>query len=493
MGKVIQIPSDPNILLSSIDDSLNVIEEEIPVKTVYGEALVSSETPFVQSTPTYGLIPANFREFTSLGGSTSVDERLFTVNTGVTPFGYGAIQSFRSLNYKSGKGASIKFSALFEDNIENSWTGVGLVNISDELSFGYNGTVFGIWHRYGGISAVRTITVTVASAGSTNLTLTLDSVAYVIPLTAGTTAHNAYQIEAWLNANQGVWVANQIDNTIIVSAQSDGAKAGTYSYVHATSTGSIATTTVGLTKTSKHIPQNEWNKDVFSNLDPSKLNLYKIVYDDNANFYVANEDTGGYKLVHVVKWLNTETRALLNNPSLRFGIYGASIGSTTDLTIKCGFVNLSLQGDLSKNRNPRAVKRTQTVTTNFINILTIRNRDTYNGFYNQIEILPIFLSIASESTKNVEIEVRANPTFSGETNFTSAGANLVSDVDFTANIVSGGTLLTGFSLGSTASKDINLKSFDITIPPGLIVSVCGRVTSGSNASLTGAFTYYEDI
>jgi len=104
-------------------------------KTAFGELSVAQDTPFIQNTAVYGFIPTNFREYTSLSGTTGVTNRMFTVTTGTTIYGYGAIQSFRSLNYNAGQGGSAKFTALFQNNAASSWTGVGLVNLSDELSF----------------------------------------------------------------------------------------------------------------------------------------------------------------------------------------------------------------------------------------------------------------------------------------------------------------------------------------------------------------------
>lgn len=393
------------------DESVQAVTDRIPV-TAFGELSMSINRPVIQNDATYNLIPANFREFTSTSGTTGVSNKLWQVTTGTTIFGYGAIQSFRSINYKSGQGVLTRFTALFENNVASSWTGCGLLSISDELSFGYNGTAFGIWYRNGGLPEVRTITVTVAAGGSTNLTLTLNSVAYTIPLTSGSTAFNAYQIENWLNANQSVWVADQVGSTVIISAQSDGAKAGTYTYSHATSTGTIAQNTAGVTKTSTHIPQASWSENLMASLDPTKLNNYAIVFGNgNFKFYVEEPETDNYILVHIIDFLNSETTVELANPSLRVGFYAASIGSTTDLTVKCSRFSAFIQGEDEQTRNPRAVKNTQTVSGLFTNILTLRNRNTYNYFYNQVEVRPLNLTISSESNKNVEVEIRANPTF----------------------------------------------------------------------------------
>lgn len=465
--------------------------------SAFGELITAKNTAFIQNTGVYELMPSNFREYTSFSGTTGITDRMFTATCGTTIYGYGAIQSFRSLNYNAGQSGMARFTALFQNSVANHWSGVGLVNLSDELSFGYNGTAFGIWHRKEGVAEVRTITVTGASGGSTDLTLTLNTVAYTIPLTAGTTAHNAYQIAAWLNANQSVWDADQIGSTVIISALSDGAKSGTYTYSHATSTGTITQNKAGVTKTSTHIPQEDWNRDIASWIDPTKGNVYQIIYPylgfGDIEFYVKSTDDKGWLLVHVIEYQNVNTKPSVRQPSLRFGIYSASVGSTTDVTVQCASVALFVIGDVFKTRNPRAVKNTQSVTTSFTNVLTLRNRKTYNYIYNQVEIEPISLSMASESSKNVEIEIRTNPVFSGDTNFTNVGTNLVGDVDTTANTYSNGTLLAAFTLSGNGNREINLDSFNIRIPPSLQVCIGARVTSGAAANITAALTYYEDL
>jgi flagellar capping protein FliD len=118
---------------------------------------------------------------------------------------------------------------------------------------------------------------------------------------------------------------------------------------------------------------------------------------------------------------------------------------------------------------------------------------TYNSRTNQVEIEPLNLSVSSESNQNVEIEVRTNAVFSGLTNFVSAGNNLVSDIDTTANTVSGGTLLAAFTIGSKGSLNVDLRSIEITVPPSLTFTISARVISGNASAVTATLTYYEDI
>lgn len=466
-------------------------------KSAFGESIFAPLTAFVQNNAAYEFMPANFREYNDgVGSGTGIVNRMFAANNGTAVGGFGAIQSFRALNYNSGQGGRARFTAVFPSNVANHWSGVGLVNLTDELSFGYDGTTFGIWYRKEGRAEVRTITVTAAATGATNLTLTLNGVAYVIPLTVTTAAGNAYEIETWLNANQSVWFANQIGSTVIISAESDGPKAGVYSYVHGTSTGTIVQNAAGLSKNSTHIPKASWSLDTCTWLDPTKGNVFQISYPylgfGSFKFFV-KEPAGDFKLVHVIEYENDNTTPNLRQPSLRFGIYSASTGTTTNVPVYCASVALFVEGMVKKTRNPRAVKHTQSVTTSLTNILTVRNRRTYNYNYNQVEIDPINVTIASESNQTVEVEIRTAAVFSGPTNYANAGTNLVSDIDTTANTVSNGTLVAAFSVGAKGSVSVNLTDFEIRVPPSLTITIAAKVVSGAASNVTAAFTYYEDI
>ena len=470
------------------------------LKSAFNEAISSTLVSFVEGVATYNLIPSNFRTFTSLSGAAVAQNRLFKVSTGTTSLGFGAIQSFRAVSHKAGRGIIGRFSGYFESNVTNSEQGIGLISIGDELSFGYNGIAFGIWHRYGGLPEVRTITVTLAASGAQNLTLILNSVTYTIPLTAGTTAHNAYEIAAWLNANQSVWGADELGSTVIISALSDGAKSGTYSYSSSVSTGTITQNIAGVTKTSEFIPQSEWNGENADFLKPETGNIYQVAYQDmgygNVTFSLISAKTGKFIDVHNLNTANTSTLPSVSNPSLRIGMYAASIGSTTNLNVHSSAMAIFIDGDLSKTRNPRAYSFTQSLTTtNFTNLITLRNRRTYNYYNNQVEIAPVYLSISNETNKSVTIDIRSvsSSTIGVEQNFTAAGTNLVSDIDTTAITISSGTLLSSFTIASLASQSIDLRSFEIRIPPSLALVIQGKRNGGATGDVTATITWYEDL
>jgi hypothetical protein len=467
--------------------------------TAFGELAVAENTPFVQAAATYNFLPSNFRAYTATGGSTGVSNNLFRVETGTSVGGYGAIQSFRAVNYKPGEGAMARFTALFESSAANSWQGVGLVNLGDEISFGYNGTSFGVWHRYGGEAEVRTVTVTGAASGSENLTLTLNGTAYTIPLTSGTVNHNAFEIADWLNdsANQSVWHADQVDDTVILSALSDGAKSGAYSFSSSTATGSIAQDTAGVTKTSDFVAQSDWRGDDMTWLDPTKGNVYQIEFQylgfGVIRYLVENPETGGFEVAHTIKWPNYNTTPSLGNPSLRLGLYAVSLGSTDNLIAKSASMAGFTQGQRARTRNPRAFSNTQSVGTSYTTVLALRNRKTYNGKFNQVEIQPLELTIANEGSKNIEVEIRSSTDFGVEFDYTAAGTNLVSDVSTSAVTVTSGRLLGAVVVAPGSSSVVDLSSLDIRLPPTLNFVVQAKKASGAAADVSASLIWYEDV
>jgi hypothetical protein len=468
--------------------------------SAFGETSIAQHLPYIQATALYNRIPDNFREYSSGTGSTGASNNMFTVQTGTGVGGYGAIQSFRSINYKPGQGALARFTALFTAGVASSWQGVGLVNVGDELSFGYSGTSFGIWHRHDGLAEVRTLTVTVGAGGSETLTLTLNTVEYSIPLTSGSTSHNAYEIATWLNANQSVWAADNVGSTVILSALSDSPKSGTYTYSSTgTSTGSIAQTTAGVTKTSEFIPQTSWNGTAVSSLfDPTKGNVYQIAYQylgfGNIFFCIENPATGQFERVHTITYASAHTTPSLSNPSLKLGMYAVSTGSTTNLTVKSASMAAFTQGVREQTRNPRSAVQTQSVTTSFTNVLTIRNRRTYNGFINQVDVYPLALSLASEGTKNVEVQIRSFQVGGTEQTWSATGTGLVTDIDTTATTgIASGTLLATAVIPSSGSIRIDLDALNITLSPSTCLAIVARTVSGAAINVSAGLTWLEEV
>ena len=472
--------------------------------SAFGEMSVAENVPYIQAAPVNNFLPANWRAYTDgSSGFAGVQDNQFKASTGTGGIGsYGAVQSFRALNYKPGEGGLARFTAVFENGgVASAWQGAGLVNVGDELSFGYNGVDFGCWHRHNGVAEVQSIQITGAAGGSENATINIDGTPYTVPLTSGSVQLNAHEVADYLNTNAAGWTASQNDDTVLVMASSDGDKTGTMSFSSGTATATMSEVTTGVTKTSDFVAQTSWNRDTASWIDPTKGNVYQITYQylgyGSIKYWVENPSTGSFLLVHEIEWANNNTSPSLGNPSMHGGWYATSIGTATDVVVRgASFLGAS-QGPQVKTRNPRAVDNEQTgVGTTLTNILSVRNKRVVNGKLNQQEIEPIMVSLSNESgSKAATFRILGNPTFGAATNFQNTGSsNLISEYDVTDTDVSGGRELAAFIVGGGDSKEIDISSLQIRVPPTLTLCICAKSNSGgSGLALNAAITFYEDV
>ena len=465
-------------------------------RSAYGVFEAVENLAYIRAEPSYDLIPSNFREFTDTGGSTEAINREFKASSGTSVGGYGAIQSFRSLNFEYGQSAICRVCARWPSPQALTWTGAGLISITDELSFGYNGLDFGVWHRYGGEAEVRTLQVTTGAGGSENATVTINGVAYTVPLTSGTVQANAREIANYLDANASGFAAEQIDDSVVVSALTDGAKSSTWSFTSSTAVAAFTRNTEGVTKTSVHTPQADFNGAVFTGFDPTKGNTYEISYTSGYGsiaYYIFDPNQREFILAHIVKIQSEFERPSLNNHSMRTAIYAASVGATTNVDTICAMLAAFSQGARNQIRNPRAFSNTKSVGTTATNVLTIRNKRIYNGKVNQSEIVPKLLTLASESSKNTIIEVRGNPTVAGTTNYQDIGTNLISETEIAGTTVTGGRLLVSIVLAGGNSAEIDFTKLGIRVPPTLNITISARVTGGASSDVTASLVWVEDI
>jgi hypothetical protein len=476
--------------------SLDVCEAPGPGHTSTGGSVVSPERAVVEGSAYYNLIPANFRTFSNGSGAVVAENGEFKASSGTSLGDYGTMQSFRSVSAVYGSSIGVIFGARFPSNDPLCWQGAGMFTIADELSFGYNGSNFGVWHRYGGLAEVRTLTITGAAGGSETASVELNGTAYSVPITSGTVQHNAKEVADYLQANQEAFDCFQVDDAVEISAKSDSPKTGAFTFSSSTATAAFATVTTGVAKTNDFIAQTSFNGSVPSNFDPSKGNNYKIIFSDGygaANFFIYDKEERRFTLAHSVKW-ESEEKPILTNPSLHVGFYAAALSSISNVDVYASHFKGFVHADRDQTRNPRAEKNSQTVTTSLTNVLTIRNRRVYNGRVNQAEIEPSVITVASESSKNVQVEIRANATVTGDDNYQDIGNNLISQKNTTAVTVgSNGRLLSAFSVSPNSQASINLKELGLIVPPTLRLIIAARVTSGASATVSATANWVENI
>ena len=526
----ITLASDDEVIteLNSINSTLDIIGEDItgtlkvslkePL-TAFGELQVAEPLPIAQIDAIYG-IRDNVETFidTSPGsGSVSSVNGNFICQTGTSVGGYGIIRSRRAISYRPGQGNIFRFTAIFDSANATalSLQAAGAFNSISGFFIGYDGVDFGIMHRYGGAHETRTITITGGAGGSENLSLTLNSVLYTIPLTSGTVQHNAYEITEWLNSNQSIWDCWQNDDTVVLFALNVGALSGTYTFSSSSATGSIAQDKAGVSNTEDWIYQSSFNIDTLDGNGPSgmtlnvaKGNVYEIVVKylgyGAVVMKIENPSTGLFFPFHRYEFANSLTTPTITNPTFKVGWVSASLGSTTNLTVKGASAMGALQGIKHPVRRPLSQTNTRTgVAATNVSILAIRCRSVFRNIAQLSEVLPKLTYVSPEGNKNCVVKILLNPIFDGtvaepDWQYIDIDESIV-EYDTTGTQFSDeGQTIASFTVsGSTTSQLVFKDLTDEVVNPlhlerGDVLCISASISGGAGNDVTTSITWLED-
>lgn len=462
----------------------------------FGDHLSESFEPITQLSAQYGT-PSTAEIFQSSGGSVTTSDNMFVLQTGTNIGGYGVIRTLRPTIYREGLGLTGRITAIFdrENATANSLQMAGYFNVQDTVAFGYRGANFGIIHDSYGVQETRILTIT--ASGNGTLALTLNSVQYDIPITTGTVEHNAYEIFAWMLANQSVWNVQQIEDTVVFQNKNAAAAAGTYSISGTTLTGSFSTQATGQAKEEDTILQEDWNgEDVSGWFDPSLGNIYmiKLAYLGFGpfKFFIFNPDTNSFALVHT-KDNSRRGKPSVSNRALKLGWACASLGSSTNISLKGASLGSFVDGQsrllvgslAHSNSNPN-------VSTSFVSVLTIGTKQFFKGKSVLGRVVPIALEISSDSTKETRFLLVKNAQL-GETNFQDHGQNDLSIYDTTAHTLSSDREIYAGTIGASGSVTEDLSKLNIDLLLGDTLTVFARVVSGASSNVTAALIWKEDV
>jgi len=491
--------------------------------TGFGEVRVSEVHPIAQIDAVYGLLP-NVETFvdTSPGtGSVSAVDGNFVCQTGAGIGGYGVVRTRRGVRYRAGQGVIFRFTVAFDDTnkVANSLQAAGPFNTTNGFLVGYDGTQFGVMHRTGGRHEIRTLTISVAASGAETLNLQLNGVTYNIPVTAGSIPHNAYEVAAWLNANQSAWDAYQNASTVALFGRNAGPLSGAYSVTNGgggeTIAGGVAQDGAGVANSEQWVYQSSFNVDKLDGTGPSGMtidtetgNVFEVGIQylgyGNVQMKIENPVTGQFFTFHRYQFANDRTTPTLLNPTLKVGWVAASLGSATNLTVKGASALGGIDGLLHPLSRPKAFSYQRgSVGATLTSVFSIRVRSAFRGVVQLSEVLPRIAYVSPEGTKAAEVKFLLNPTFdagaaepdwqyvnetdsivetdnTGET-FTDTGDELASFV------VAGGTS------GSLNFVDLAESSINpVHLERGDVLCIAARITGGGGTNVTASLTWLED-
>jgi hypothetical protein len=480
-------------------------------KSAFGEILVAQRNPEIQIDAVYGLRTKTDVEIYKNGTGSQATVYVnngheFIASCGTDVGGYGVIRSKRALRYRPGQGAEALFTARFGSPIPNHQMGAGLITSGNEISFRYQNTTFGVFHRTGGRLEIQKLTINTPASGAETLTITLNNTTFNVNVTSGIASKNAYEISTGTYSG---YQAFSNGSTVIFHAQSVGNQTGTFSV---SSTGTLAGTFTevksGASNIDNFIPQSDWNIDKMDGtgpsgmiLDPTKGNVYRIDFQylgfGGINFYIEDDNLGTFQKVHQIKYSNRYTTTNLLNPTFKVGWFSYSFGSTTDVAIYGGSAACFNQGFIKPFRNPDSHAYNKTgITTTLTNIISFRNRAVFSNSINLTEVIPLFVSFSVSATKPVQFTIYKNAQLGGISVWTyhdEDGGCTEYDISATTvtNVVGTTEEFGNFEVAKDGDIVWDLSKYNIKLLRGEYITLAAQATSGT-ADVLASMTFLED-
>lgn len=468
----------------------------------FNELLVANLSPQAQIHAVYG-VRSNVRKVEQLGAAVTAADGEFRTRTGTTAFAVGAGITKRPLVYKSGQGALGRITGRFDVGQVGTVLGAGLFSNSEGLFFGYFDDQFSIFHTRQARASVQVLTLTVGASGAETATLTIDGTPYNVPITAGTPAFNAYELEVALNGAVDNWEFQQEGDTLVFNQTVPLVTTGAFTYASTgTSAGTVVESQAGIDTTNTIVPQDQWNIDTRPDLNPQTYNVFQIRYQylgaGVIEYGIENPESGEFELVHRVKWPNANITPTLGNPSLFCGWLARSIGGTADLSVYGISAMTAIEGrdDAPTNFESSTTVEQASVNSTERTHLILRNRAIFADRLNLTIVEPRYLSVANEGSKPVIIRIYGDAVPNGVTNFTNVNTeNSVMQVDSSQNtLVSNVAALIEFTIqGGDGDPNIDLSRLQGEFLANESLTITSQVVSGGTTADVTISIGWEEI
>jgi hypothetical protein len=485
----------------------------------FGEVHVESAHPVFQCDAVYGINSALVSATTGIvgGGVTSAtataSNNLFKCATGTTALSFATIQSRKRLRYRPGQGAIGRFTALFSTPAASSILVAGIGTSESGYFFGYNGTSFGILHSTGGVREMQTLTVTAGATVSSNVTITLDSVAFTVPVTnSSNTSKTAYEIATYAYSG---WKAQQRGATVVFVADSVGNKTGTFSFGAGTTgaTASFAETLAGVASTDTWITQSNWNGDKLDGTGPSGVTLVPTngnVYQINVQYLgfgsvefkvevTGNNNNPDFVTAHTIHFPNTQTSTSVSQPAFPFTMAAYSAGSTTNVYVhSASFAGFNAGEKLLNGPRLTYVAETSgfvgSSASTYYPLFTIRNDYVYGGRANQSVVNLLSMAGSHDDATPVTFFLIRNATLVGTPSFSQYASTSCTYWDVastTCTITNNEQLIFALCIGQSSGA-VHQFEDEITLQPGETVTLAARAVTGTATYVIASLNTRED-
>ena len=466
--------------------------------TAFGELSVAEPTPEVQISAVNGLRDDTQKIFAGTGASVSVLNGNYVCNSGSSATGLSSILSTREATYRNGQGLGCRITALFKKDTPNAIQLAGFINGNNAFAFGYNGDEYGIVRAYDGVTEFQNLQVTTSASGSENATITVDSVAYVVPLTSGSEGHNAFEISNSLNAQVPNYSFSSNGDTVAALAAVPIA-AGTFSFSSATSVAAWTQVNIGTPATFDWIPQSDWLNPPDFTIDSEKGNVYQIKMQylgyGGIKFYIENPSTTEFDLVHIYEYSNAHDVPSVNNPTFRVGWAVQNLGNTTPIELKGASAVGFVEGKKIFDEVGRGLSAENlAVDTSRVNLLTLRNRLHMNNSINRISVYPTFLVASAAHNKTVILHISIEESFNGDLDFSYVDQvnSAVEYANDAAIVLGTGREVVTVRLRSTTPLPLDMEKLLSVLSPRQSLTISAETSSGTGAEVDVSFAWNED-
>ena len=454
-------------------------------------------------------------------GSTSAtvtgSGNVFRCSTGTTAYSYGTLRSRTLLRYRPGQGVVGRYTAGFSTPAASSELLAGFGTSESGFYFGYNGTSFGILHRTGGRREIRTLTVTTASTATNDYEVELDGFTFTATATNnGSTVATANEIAAGTYSG---WTANAVGSTVQFVADASGPRTGSFTLAQTgagtPAAGTFATVLpAGVAATDTWIPQASWNGDKMDGTGPSGVTLnplYGNVYEIGIQYLgygaitfrieaeFANGNNPEFVTVHTLRYPNTSTSTVVNQPSFPFTLSATSEGSTTNVSVYSASFAGFIEGDKVLNGprvSPSATSASVTTTNNYC-LFTIRNPLVFGSRANQAVLNILSLIPGHDDATPIIYRLLRNATLAGTPNFSIYSSDvpmLIDTAATTATVTTESQTLLTMVVGQSSSVPIIFGADqDLTLQPGESLTVTATATSGTSTITVASLNIRADL
>jgi len=256
------------------------------------------------------------------------------------------------------------------------------------------------------------------------------------------------------------------------------------------------------------VPQSQWDDKMDGTgasgmtLLPQNLNVYFIQFQylgaGAITLWIEDDSTGLPIKAHTVLYANLNTTPSVYNPNFHMMLHVENGATTADLTAKSASMAYFIEGrtKYQELQQPQfsSGKQTGSSITTEVALFTIRNKATYAGKVNYIDIIleNLGASLEAGTANNLgQIRLVRDATLGGSPSYSDISAtDSVVDIDTSGTTVTGGKeLLFAGLAGRNDAVSLDLTNYDIILAPGETLTVAAL--SANSSTLNAAILWKE--